>query len=206
MADIYKHAYLPIAATCSRSSYDGFLNKRTSWEGNSNSPIYYELPSQEGWGENCAILLQSNHGFPSADAVTHDHRFQPLERRAWALQERIMSRRTLAYDSQQIFWECNTSRFLEGWTFDLALLLSPLDPVLSKMEDLKLNRRTIPRGQNILHVNPRNAQDHYTQWYKILRQYRSRKMTYLTDALPAISGIAKDFMSITGDKYLAGIW
>lgn len=43
-------------------------------------------------------------------------------------------------------------------------------------------------------------------WYQILSDYGSCELTYFTDALPALSGIAKTFERIMGDEYLAGIW
>jgi hypothetical protein len=57
MADVYKHAALTIAASCSTDSYNGFLQKR-KYDYNSGSPIYYELPSPIWWDKSRAVLLQ----------------------------------------------------------------------------------------------------------------------------------------------------
>jgi hypothetical protein len=40
----------------------------------------------------------------------------------------------------------------------------------------------------------------------MLSEFRARSLTNDTDALPALSGLARDFGSRTGDTYIAGIW
>jgi hypothetical protein len=43
-------------------------------------------------------------------------------------------------------------------------------------------------------------------WYAIVEQYISRSLTYSTDRLPAISGIAKTIAAVTNYTYIAGLW
>ena len=46
----------------------------------------------------------------------------------------------------------------------------------------------------------------FAAWYRIVKQYSRRALTYESDRLPAISGIARSIGSSTGFTYLAGIW
>ncbi|KAF4470499.1 HET-domain-containing [Fusarium albosuccineum] len=43
-------------------------------------------------------------------------------------------------------------------------------------------------------------------WHKALWEYRRRALTNETDALPALSGLAKSVAEVTGARYMAGIW
>ena len=43
-------------------------------------------------------------------------------------------------------------------------------------------------------------------WEKVVDEITSRDITYWTDRLPALSGLAAKRQQATGDKYLAGLW
>jgi hypothetical protein len=45
-----------------------------------------------------------------------------------------------------------------------------------------------------------------SRWYNLVRDYGKRDLTYITDRLPALSGLAKVFESQLHDKYIAGLW
>lgn len=44
------------------------------------------------------------------------------------------------------------------------------------------------------------------QWYSLVSRYGRRKLTYPSDKLPAMSGIAREYSEIFGDSYVAGLW
>jgi hypothetical protein len=43
-------------------------------------------------------------------------------------------------------------------------------------------------------------------WYRIVREYSKTSLTFTSDKLPALSGIAKFFQRTPRNTYLAGIW
>ena len=45
-----------------------------------------------------------------------------------------------------------------------------------------------------------------TGWYKLVRSYTSRNITFMSDILPGLSGLASEVQKITGARYLAGLW
>jgi len=45
-----------------------------------------------------------------------------------------------------------------------------------------------------------------SHWYEITNQYTRRKLTFPSDRLPAIAGIAKKIHRKTGYLYVAGLW
>ena len=47
----------------------------------------------------------------------------------------------------------------------------------------------------------------YDQWRAIVRWYTRRSLSYESDVLPALAGLAEEFHQITGgDEYIAGMW
>jgi hypothetical protein len=43
-------------------------------------------------------------------------------------------------------------------------------------------------------------------WDELVRLYSLRKLTYITDKLPALSGVASRVHQLTQSRYLAGLW
>ncbi|KAH6618240.1 heterokaryon incompatibility protein-domain-containing protein [Chaetomium sp. MPI-SDFR-AT-0129] len=102
-----------------------------------------------------------------------------LAGRAWALQERLLAPRTLFFGEQGLFWECRT---------EIASEFSP-DGFPGKL------------GSHL--VRPENEA---WPWGQIVRCYSDAALTFETDRLPALSGIATRQRDVTGDDYLAGMW
>lgn len=107
----------------------------------------------------------------------------------WTLQERLLPVRTLHFATDQMYWECaKTSMCEDGETFG------------SGDEDFRLS--DIADG---LQSTSRAATDRRL-WYKLIQAYTSRNMTYLSDKLPALSGVIAMIQRQTNDSYYAGIW
>lgn len=110
----------------------------------------------------------------------------PPSNRGWALQERLLSSRTLFCTPQGLFWECAQAQTSQWNQKPEPLLGTP-----RLVEVLKCWRETQ------LHVN---------SWHMVVENYTSRCLTVATDRLPAISGIINYIEKATGDICLAGVW
>jgi hypothetical protein len=102
MPEIYKGAYVTIAASSARRSSDGFL------EPHNESHAPYRLPAQ--------YLDQSSLITLSTSAFCYPNLIDPLDTRAWALQERILSPRYLDFRCRELRCKCNltTSSILDS--------------------------------------------------------------------------------------------
>jgi Heterokaryon incompatibility protein (HET) len=183
MGQVYKGSTLTIAALDSTDSSGGLFRQRDMIQ---LQPYSTSLrTSQTGEREDIYIF---------SDAVL-GARFEinsgPLSRRAWVLQERLLSPRTVYFGSNQVFWECSeleaTEAFPHGHVWGSAL--SNWNYLKSKLP------------------SPNNpGGDLYLSWDSVVRTYASAQLTRKTDKLIALSAVAKEYAVALGDVYVAGLW
>jgi Heterokaryon incompatibility protein (HET) len=109
---------------------------------------------------------------------------EPINHRAWTLQERLLSRRYTSFGTEYMTWQCRTEtkvRYpgVEDASGPYHLRSYHLASVLKSPSDL---------------------------WLALVIDYTSRFLTNESDKLPALSGVVKTIHSHTGDEYLAGLW
>ncbi|KAF1959286.1 HET-domain-containing protein, partial [Byssothecium circinans] len=125
---------------------------------------------------------------------------RPIFRRAWVLQEQILAIRALHFGRDQMFWECKHTLANEVW---------PVGRMISSNR-APVNRRRQFDARRLNHYSNdslRLQKSPYDTWMKIVYDYSSRKLTYASDRLPALSGIASLFTTILEkDEYLLGLW
>lgn len=121
---------------------------------------------------------------------------QPLSKRAWALQERVMATRVVSFGSGgELFWDCaqlpNACEKIPGG-LQCTQLVEPDD-----QDMFKLAKKSIP-----------DAKEHEALvdvWFKLVDEYTRRSLTYpKVDKLVAISAIAKSIERSLDDVYIAG--
>src|SRR6266516_4305733 len=119
----------------------------------------------------------------------------PLYRRAWCLQETVLSTRTLHFTGKELMWECNEAYKCECGS--------------QKMGQPGMSNRAFRRPQILGHAT---KAEFFDKWQALLEAYTTRELRKEHDKLPAISGLAKKMQQVicyfTGenDVYLAGLW
>jgi len=122
--------------------------------------------------------------------------FEPITRRAWTFQERLLSPRLLIY-GKRLMWQCNSAQHSDGgvedWSYDrVGTGQNRLAPVLASSDPPNLSLFSL--------------QQLYKTWYDGVHEYSRRELTFPQDKLPSIAGVANEFYRLTGDDYLAGLW
>ena len=182
MGMYYRNSYLTISALDASNSSDGFLNRR--------------LPVPQ------ANLFEGQDLQLRPKTLTRAAIFQksPLGKRGWTLQERLLSTRVLHYGETEIFWECFTCSCREGTTKEHKGNEDVRDLASSEGEDFK--RLTLATS-----ADPKEPDcGAFALWYRIIRQFSQRLLTYQDDALPAIAGLAASIASKHNLRYIAGLW
>jgi hypothetical protein len=173
MSDVYSGAFLTISAEVAKDSADGFLKKRTGYGANPSVPKPYYLET----GQECGSV----YFFPD----TYRERSWPSTR-AWAFQERRLSRRVLDYRSYKISLSCKTGMY---------------DETKSELSEFYYQE-----GSRPLLLSSLSADEVLEEWYKSVEDYSRRDLTFEADKLPALSGYAHMMQKHVGGAYLAGIW
>jgi hypothetical protein len=173
MGTVYGHSGLNIAATSASDGRVGcFFDRDADWR--------------------CQVLLGTDGSTPVLYECFPPELFRqpvdevPLMSRAWVVQERFLSPRTLHLTKQQIFWVCRSLNACEIWPEG--------NPRSQRYIACSLD---LPEGSDWLSRSG---------WPTIVEQYSSCELTMGRDKLVAISAIAELIQKATPDEYVAGMW
>lgn len=174
MTAVYSNADVMIAANRASDCDQGCFHARSSLP---STKIH--IPNQ---GDVHAQLL----GLEMEHFHTTNFQDEPLSKRGWALQERVLANRVLHYNNDQMYFECRRGILGENGSFDPFRYCN-----LDVLED-----SDSPENK----VSIRTAWDNITSWHG------RRKLTRPTDKLPALSGLATRFSRKLDEPYIAGLW
>ncbi|KAI9686391.1 MAG: hypothetical protein M1822_003736 [Bathelium mastoideum] len=123
----------------------------------------------------------------------------PLASRGWALQELMLSPRHLFYGSNQIYWRCPKGfKSADGFSCGTKFPDNTSYSALTTVFHSDILRQTVPTL-----YEPRTVLRDY---YNLVQDYSSRRLTLGSDKLPAVSGLAGRLHLLLGGVYLAGLW
>lgn len=228
MGSIYSDAYFVISTTAAADGDGGCLFKRQPYymirgESKDHKPfeIFARRPLEHGvfnWFPNPFEdrTLEDMANMTNGENTAN----YPLFRRAWCFKERLLGTRILHYTKQEIVFEC-----LEGLNCECGALTDFCgEPLLSSRQLISQtssqkdgscdesvgkpftgegHNRTVVR-QNIL--SKYDTEDLYFKWRDIIYQHAGKNITFTTDTLPALGGVASKWHQIVGGTYLAGLW
>lgn len=179
MGTVFENAALTIAAGSAESANEGFLDESPPPH---NCSVPFKLPSGK-MGSIYFAMAPKSPPYPN-----------PLDTRAWTLQEAMMSSRILYFGRTGVQWECRSSHW-----------------------DLILDRKAeAPPGPRLpSHLFPDKHQAGGLSdfalakvWKTLVENYSSRALSVPGDRLPALGGIAGEIRKSIGKEnaYLAGMW
>lgn len=188
MSSIYSNSDLTIAATCAARADDGCFR-----------------PRQPRTVRPLRVLFQPpGEAVPSAYIVVQRPRFwdlslydQPLFRRAWIIQERLLSSRILHLSESQMFWECRERTACE--TFPQGFSGPALEAMATDIDVMPFNIAAPPDSMTDDGISSR--------WSTIVTEYTRCAITHPDkDKLIALAGIAKKVAESCLDEYVVGFF
>ena len=182
---IYVNAYLTISATGSENVTDGLLFPR---------PFRTSLQIPYNTSDDTAgILLVST--LPLVKEAIRSRYIEmekePISKGIWSFQDRVLSRRTVHFASDQMYFEC-----LNHFVSEDGLLER------SRYHTTDVN---LPDGAD--HHRKRAIKDSpLSRWFSILWDYGRRQSSTPSDKLLALSNVARAFQHMLDDEYVVGYW
>jgi hypothetical protein len=188
MGDYYSNAECCISASDATDSQQGFLTGRPL----ARFPI-----------EDIAIKI-ARHGEPGYSILKSNHHqiggkrrllTSPLTERGWCLQETALAKRILHWTLRGVFLECQSSLFLEG----------KKDPWEFKGPQMEISQWLYPLPREVM-VMPDEDILFSKGWYQLVTDFSMTKLTYETDRLYAIHGLASVLIRRLNAEYFNGLF
>ena len=132
----------------------------------------------------------------------------PLTQRAWCFQERILAPAILHVAKHQLFWECAEGSVSESDPSH--------DRSIAQCPDQYQDGRLLKDGESQIRVaqfervfnsgSPRNVMT--SSWYRMIEAYSTRELTYESDRVTAILGLANKVVisQMHLKRFMFGLW
>lgn len=187
MQDVYGSSYLSLAAVSADNSAQGLYRKRSA-EAVRPSVVRVKLSHQT---LDCYVVRED---FWKGEILS-----QPLYKRGWVLQERMLAPRILHFNRRQVLWQCPSLTASEGLPKGLSNMIT------DQRDDETRWRRLVHREEKTFNEDEEAAMHHI--WKSLVNSYTTCNLTKSGDMLMAISGIAKRMQqAYKNEKYIAGHW
>lgn len=189
MVDYYKNSFITISAARASSCQQGFLHGRARYERFYQEPVpRFWLPYRASNDEGVTGRVMLSLPIKRKDSFDDP---EPINRRAWTLQERLLSPRLVVFERDATVWQC------QAGTHDIS------PPVVG--HERFAAARLIDAGFSEVPatIRPKELTE---SWIEVVEDYSRRELTHEDDKLVAISALASAFERLSEDVYLAGLW
>jgi len=176
MGHIYRNAILTIAASASKNSDISFLAPKPRPRP-PTLEVGFTDQNHKAYSFN-ALRLLNDHAHDESEAG-------PLQERAWAYQEYLLLRRIISYENNKITLRCCSESRCQCRQRSYAVQY--ISRVMVKPD--------VSSGDQLLET-----------WFGIVIRYSEQTLTFSTDRLAALLGIASSIQKATGWTYVAGVW
>lgn len=131
---------------------------------------------------------------------------EPLHRRGWVLQERLLSNRTVHFTQSEVFWHCLEDLGSESVPNQVQndRLAMPVMQIRD-YTDIRISMAKA-RSHGWSKMSPESKAKLHKDWGRVLGHYSMCGLTKEEDKLVAIFGIANNLEHLLGDQCLAGLW
>lgn len=187
MAQIYQHSYLTLAATGSSDSTGGCYSSTNAYmakvvtanfQEDRVSSINYRRALPHWWNPS----EDNNKDFLRA----FDDEL-PLLNRAWCFQERMLSPRVLHFGPAELLWEC-----MQTYSCECTRGIRVYEGH---------NKR-----KHIESLEKASEEELSTRWREIVSEYSQLDITYPSDRLPALLGVATQMLALSPSRIICGSW
>ncbi|KAH7121695.1 heterokaryon incompatibility protein-domain-containing protein [Dactylonectria macrodidyma] len=218
MAAVYRNSWVTVAGTCSSSSSSGCYRSDQGVNvqapaADGDDPLAVLFPAATKLRQEIRLNLRFKFQHPEKGRFSYQHTVQPfpLLTRAWVYQERLLSPRVLHFGPQEVFWECMQDVDCEcgsmKWSNAQNMGGYMNRDTSNELPDKISHYAALHIGKTSARVDDTKRKEKLlSRWADMVGDYTSRALTFPTDRLPALSGIAAEMVDALGMKYCAGLW
>jgi hypothetical protein len=121
------------------------------------------------------------------------------------LQERLLAPRILHYGFHELSWECWTKLRCECTTEDRDITYNDLSKFAQYRVQM-LGKLSLIQNNPAVSTNSEEPLVNYrANWYQLVDRFTNLQLTYHSDRLAALSGLAAKFHGAS-DEYICGLW
>ncbi|KAI1110926.1 HET-domain-containing protein [Nemania sp. NC0429] len=200
MHEIYANSWLTIAADAAENSEAGFIHSSARGDLQARSRKlaclgpkgkrgevfvrpWREFGTLGGFGRH--YTAREQEGVEPSKRLTNQGSF--LLRRGWVLQETLLPHRVIHFLPDEVTWRCATASRCECQP-------RPHGKVVHEPLDLERPRE----------IDPDDLKEY---WKEVVEQYTERQLTFPSDRLAALAGIASHaHLASPEAQYYAGLW
>jgi len=195
MASVYGHAVVNIAASSSSDSRGGLFYNRDPLVVQPFAARGKNIPGlPNGW-----YLWKNDLRWSALSS-------QPLNRRGWVLQERLLSARTIHFSDTELIWHCLEDMASESVplqvNYGTATQLAVPIMHVGDYTDMRVAMAAVRRDG----LTDDNKMKLYREWKRVLAHYTQCGLTSGGDKLVAVAGIVDRLEALSGDRCYAGLW
>ena len=193
MSHVYRNAILNIAASFAADSNAGCFPEKVP-------SLIEPCVVQTAWTDS----KNDTYHLYLDDFRDNTLKDMPLMKRAWVVQELLLAPRTLHLNGRQLFWECYDLSACETYPYGMP----PTGRLSWVSRDKKWQafNKIRARGFAVDSDNQHTKTVLSELWVGIVDMYTKCDLTFTTDKLVALSGVAKLMEQGLDDTYCAGIW
>jgi hypothetical protein len=175
MAGLYRSAAVTIVAASAGNANQGCLFPAKV------APHFVEVPITIAATGDLSVVTFANY----RGSISNDFVESPWNKRAWCLQEYVLSPRLLYFFKDRVVWQCQE-------------MLSADD--YAELRRDKTDSTVVPRHFSLHH--PKDLES----WFVLVEEYSGRHLAKSDDKLIAVAALATHFSPYLESEYLSGIW
>jgi len=119
--------------------------------------------------------------------------FSTWNKRGWTLQEKLLSRRCLRFDIDQLFWECQCDSWCEETALETHSIFDGSRPLRGLLAE---------SGRQYQAGHPLAPGDAFTKYTELVQDYTYRELTFEADILNAFTGILRALAINNDEEFL----
>jgi len=187
MHQIYENSSLTIVAASITPADRSFIKVRA-------------VPKRKTFKILCRLSQDQSSIISIQEHEQYDDLKEPVYKRAWTLQEQLLSPRLLSYASHMLQWQCSTTTCNLDDSYHAANLsaIPKLPAIAQRSEFPQKFRDEESRSTFAETVHP-----FLQHWMRIVISYSNRSVALESDELTALAGLATVFSPLLGPNHFA---